>query len=790
MFKNYLSHAFKNIKKYKGYSFINLFGLSVGIACFIFMLLWIQDEMSFDRFHENADEIYRVVVKRNLAGNTIQSVATPNPLGPTLENEYPEIINFTRTFVTTNWVVQYREKKYFNSDIVALADHAFFEMFSLPFVKGNPKTALNDPRSLVITEGFAKKYFGNDDPMNKIVRFTYDDFKVTGVIKNVPHNSHFWFDCIFPIVNVETFFGRDLKDWRNPNNFYTYIQVRKDTSREELEKKISGVINKHVPETKTEIFLQPLTDIHLKSKFDGDRHNYKQGNIAYIYLLSLLALSILFIACFNYMNLSTARAADHAQGIALRKVVGASRMDIMKQFLGEAIILSFIALIFALILVFLLLPVFNDLANKHLTFDIFGKITSILGLIILMVVVAIIAGSYPALFLSSFQPIKILKNLGTTSTQSGAYFRKTLVILQFTVAIILILSTLVIYNQLVFLRTKPLGFNPHNVINFFSAHQVEGHFNGIKSLFMSNPKVLDFCLGNAPMFIIGRGVDDVSWEGKDPDEKITIYPSDVDYGYIELYQMELVEGRSFSKEFSTDASAFILNETAVKAMGLKSPVGKRLRVEDQEGTIIGVVKDYHHRSLHDQIMPVVLRLPYRGGTVSVRISPVNIPETLRFLENTWNKINRSPYPFIYNFADESIDELYQSEHKVGTIAQLAALITLLVSCLGLFGLTLYTSRQRTKEIGIRKVFGSSVSGIVWLISKEFMLGVMIAFIIACPLAWYVMNRWLQAFAYRVAIEWWMFVFTGVAALVIAFFTVSYQVIDAARTNPVDTLRYE
>jgi ABC-type antimicrobial peptide transport system permease subunit len=756
----------------------------------IFMIQWIQDEINFDSFHENADEIYRVVVKRDLADNTIHSVGTPNPLGPTLKNEYPEIINFTRTSVTTHWVVQYGEKRFFNNDIVALADPSFFEMFSFPFVKGNPKTALNDMRSLVITEGFAKKYFGNQDPMNKIVKFTYDDFKVTGVIKNVPNNSHLRFDCIFPIRNAETFFHRDFKSWKGVHTFYTYLQVRKGVSWKELEKKISGIVNKHVPDANTEIYLQPLTDIHLKSKFDGDRHNYNQGNITYVYLLSALALSILFIACFNYMNLSTARAADRAQGIALRKVVGASRTDIMKQFLGEAIVLSFIALIFAVILVYFLLPVFNDLSNKQLTFDIFGKIPFLLGLIIITVVIGIISGSYPALLLSSFQPVNILKGAGTTPAKRGIYLRKALVILQFTIAIILILSTLVIYTQLDFLRTKDLGFNPHNVINFFSAHQIEYNFEGKKALFMSNPRVLDFCWGNAPMFMTRRGTDDVNWEGKNPDEKITIYPSQIGYGYIELYQIKLVEGRSFSKEFSTDTSAFMLNETAVKAMGLKSPLGKRFRINDREGTIIGVVKDYHHRSLHGQIMPVVLSLNYEGGMLSVRVSPGNIAETVRFLENTWNKVNRSPYPFIYNFADESIDKLYQSEQEIGTIAQLAALITLLVSCLGLFGLALYTSRQRTKEIGIRKVFGSSVSGIVWLISKEFMIWVMIALIIACPLAWYVMKLWLQNIAYRITIEWWVFVFTGVAALTIAFFTVCYQVINAARTNPVDTLRYE
>lgn len=791
MFKNYLSDAFRNIKKYKGYSFINISGLAVGIACCILILMWVQDEISFDRFHKNADEIYRAVVKKDFEGSVTYSVGAPHPLGPTLKNEYPEIINFTRTFVTGNWVVQYGENRFFNNDIVALADPSFFEMFSFSFLKGNPKTALNDLRSLVITEGFAKKYFGGQDPMNKIIRFTQEDFKVTGIIKNIPINSHIQFDCIFSILNAENFFHQDFSSWKKGiMNFYTYLQVKKGTSWKELEKKIPGIVKKYNPGSNLDIGLQPLKDIHLKSKFAGDRFNHNQGDITNVYLMSIIALSILFIACFNYMNLSTARSADRANGIAMRKVSGATRMDIIKQFLGEAIVLSFIALIFAVVLVDLLLPVFNDLANKQLTFEIFAKIPFLLGLIALTMVTGIISGSYPAFLLSSFRPVNILKGSGNTTKKRGAYLRKALVVVQFTIAVILILATVVIYTQLVFLNTNDLGFKPNNIITFMGAYQMRDDFEGKKALFMSNPNVLDFCMGDSPMFLAERETHDVNWEGKNPNRKIEVLHSRIDYGYLELYAMKMVEGRSFSKEFPTDRTAYILNETAVKEMGLKSPVGKRFWLNGREGTIIGVVKDYHHRSLHGKIIPIVLMPNYSHLKVSARISPINQDETLRFLENTYNKINRTPYPFTYNFVDESVDKLYQSEQKIGTIAQVSTLITLIVSCLGLFGLALYTSRQKTKEIGIRKVFGSSVSGILWLISKEFMIWVITALIIAFPLAWYFMNQWLQRFAYRISIEWWLFAFSGIAVLAIAFFTVSHQAIKAARTNPVDTLRYE
>jgi putative ABC transport system permease protein len=685
--------------------------------------------------------------------------------------------------------VQYGEKR-FLGDIIAMTDSSFFEMFSFPIIKGNPKTVFNDKRSLVVTEGFAKKYFGDEDPMNKVLKLTGFDFKITGVMKNIPNNSHLKFDCIFPIRNTEEFNHVDFSSWQGLQLFQTYIQVQKGTSWKELEKKISGIVRKYDPESKMDIYLQPLTDIHLKSKFDLDLYNNNQGDIAYVYLLSVLALAILFIACFNYMNLSTARSADRAKGIAIRKVSGANRMDIIKQFLGEAIVLSFIALFFAVALVYFLLPVFNDLSGKQLTFNLLGRIPYVLGLIILTAVTGIISGSYPAFLLSSLQPVNVLKGSGSTPKKRGAYLRKVLVVAQFAVAIILILSTVVINTQLGFIRTKDLGFNPHYVINFFAAHQIEQNFEGKKALFLSNPNVLNFCNGAAPMFLYESETEDVNWEGKNPSDKIVMYPSRIDYGYIELYQMKMVEGRSFSKKFSTDTSAYILNETAVKTTGLKSPVGKRFRLNGQEGRIIGVVKDYHHRSLHNKIIPVVLMPTYSHGMASIRISPSNVAETLRFLDNTWNKINQSPYPFTGIFLDDKIAALYKSEQKMGTIAQVATLITLLISCLGLFGLASYTSRQRTKEIGIRKVSGASVSTIVWLISKDFMKWVMVALIIACPTAWYTMNRWLQNYAYRTGIEWWMFVCTGIVALLIGFFTVSYQSIKAARTNPVDSLKYE
>lgn len=790
MFKNYMLEAFRNIKKNKEYSFVSILGLTIGIACFILVFMWIHEEIYFDMFHKNSHEIYRIVVKKTLTKNTIHSVGTPNPLGPTLKNEFPEIINFTRTMLSTGWVIQYEDKKFFNSDITAYGDPSFFDIFTFPFIKGNPKTALNDPNSVVITENFAKKYFGDEDPMNKVIKFTYENLKVSGVMKNIPKNSHIQFDCILPIKNTERYFHRSFESWQGLNDFYTYIQVNKGTSQKELEKKIINIIKKNDPQSNSEIYLQPLKDIHLKSKYEGDYRNHEQSNIMYVYILSTLALSILCIACFNYMTLSTVRLLDRAKGISIRKAVGASRMDIIKQFLGESLIFSFIAFIFAVILVYFLLPLFNVISGKQFTFNLLFELPLLLQIIGFTFIIGIISGIYPSFTFSAVSPMNIMKKMGSTSIEKGKYLRKSLIFLQFGIAIILILSTIIIYVQMNFIKTKDLGFNTNNVYNFLTGHQFDVNFAEKKSLFMSNPNVLDFCMGGAPLSPNDYATNDVSWEGKNPEEQISICPRQIDYGYIEFYGIKIIEGRSFSKTFSMDSSAYIINETAAKNIGLTSPIGKKLRINGREGTIIGIVKDYHHLTLYKNIMPVVLMLPFEGAMGSVRINPLNIPETLKYLENTWNKINRSPYPFTGNFLDEKIADLYKAEKRMGMIGQFSTIIALLISCLGLFGLASYTSRQRTKEIGLRKVSGATVSNIVWLISKEFMKWVGIAIIIALPTGWYIMNSWLQKFAYRTEFEWWMFVLTSVIALAIAFFTISFQVIKAARANPVDSLRYE
>jgi ABC-type antimicrobial peptide transport system permease subunit len=791
MFKNYLLVTLRNIKKDKGYFFISVTGLAVGIACCVLMLLWSRYELSFDRFHENADDIYRVISEVHTANQVIHNARTPNPIGPALKDQYPEIINFTRTQGVENWLVRYGEKR-FMDDTIAMADPSFFEMFTFPFSKGDPKTAFNDRFSLVITEKMARKYFENDEPMDKVIKIFNNDFKVTGVIKNVPENSHIMFDCIFPIINMEEFWETDFNSWKGFSRFYTYIQLQKNSSWKEVSQKISQIVKNHDPGSQTRVYLQPLTDIHLRSNFEWDLDNYKQGNITNLYIFSLTAICILLIACFGFMNLSTARYGTRTKEVGMRKIVGANRRNIIDQFFAESIIFSFIALFFAILLVALFLPVFNDLSGQQLKLTMFfpGDAPFILGLIVITLFTGIVSGSYPALFLSSFQPIIILKGRGMVAGASrGAYLRKTLVVIQFVLVIILILGTTVFFKQLQYINNKDLGFEKKNVI-FFMSHTPRKYLQYMKNEILGNPGVLSITAAPPPIFP-EEGIENAHWEGKHPDQNISIHPVPVDYDYLKTFKMKMAEGRFFSQEYSADISNYILNETAVKVMGISSPRGKRFWLNGREGSIIGVVKDYHHGTLHTPIEPVVLTPSYGEEIrmISVKINPSDLPGTLEFLEEKYKRFNPG-FPFTYNFLDETINNFYKTEQRISTVAGYFTFVTICIACLGLLGLASYMVVRRTMEVAVRKVFGASMPAIAWLLLKEFIKCVVAALIIAYPVAWYIMNRWLQNFTYRIDVDWWVFLLAGVLAMLIALFTVGFHTIKAARTNPIDNLRYE
>jgi len=779
---NYAKIAVRKILRQKGYSIINIAGLAVAMVCCILMILWVQEELSFDRFHKNGKDIYRIIYEIHSTNRVTLNARTPNPLGTTLVAEYPEIINFVRFQGFDGWPVIAGDKVFFN-DNLGTADPSFFDVFTFPFVKGDSKTALKDRYCIVITESMAHKYFGDEDPMGKVIRIG-DDFKVTGVIKDVPANSHLHFDCIFPIINMSDYWHENFNDWRQIR-FYTYIQLQEKSSIKDVDQKISAVISKHIPKSRHNIFLQPLKDVHLKSNFEWDLDNFAQGNIAYVYIFSLIALGILLLACINFMNLATARSAGRAKEVGMRKVSGAHRVDLIKQFYGESLILAGLSLILAIFLTEALLPVFNSLAGKTLSLNPAGNAQLIFGLVFVTALTGIISGSYPALVLSAFQPAKVLKGVFLSPVIKGGHVRKILVVFQFALTLILIITTSVIFLQLRFVQTKDLGFDKDHILTFGLAHADTGV---LRNSFLQIPNTLNLTFSEAPGELMG--VMEFDWEGKNPNEDIMLYPIVVDYDYCETFRMEMMQGRFFSREFATDREgAVVINETAVKTMGLEDPVGKRLSYRNRGGVIIGVIKDFHQSSLHNPIEPMVLWFPEEFFQVCVRISPENVPQTLALMESAWKKLETG-YPFRYEFLDKKINDFYQTELKTFIVFRYFSLLAIFIACLGLFGLSSYTAEQRTKEIGIRKVLGASVSGIVGMLSQEFTRLVLIANVFAWPTAYFVSRKWLQSFAYRIPLGWGIFIFALLFSLGIALLTVGYQAFKAARANPVESLRYE
>jgi putative ABC transport system permease protein len=790
MFKNYLLVALRNLKKHKGYSFINIAGLTVGITCCILILLLVRYEFSFDGFHENADNIYRVISEITNPNETFNSARTPNPTGSALLEEYPEVVNYTMFQGVERWNFLIEGKR-FDDINLAFADPSFFEMFTFHFVMGNPKSVFSERNNLVITESLANKAFGSDPPMGKVVNIGGRDFKVAGVIKDVPQTSHIMFDCIFPISNMEYYWEADFKNWTAPMMFYTYVQLLENSDLEDVNEKISGLVKKHAPESGIRVFLQPLSDVHLYSDFQKDLDNYKQGNIIYIYIYSSIAIFILLTACFGFMNLWIARFGGRVLEVGMRKVVGACRKNLVVQFYLESLLSSVIALFSALILVRLFLPVFNELIQRKLTLNLVssGNIQFILELVVLTLLTGIIVGSYPAFFLSSFQPASILKGI-IGKLGRRAFLQKAVVVLQFSMVIFLILGATVVSGQLNYINNKDLGFDSKNVVLAITAHRFALDDQAKKSKFLENPNILSVSLCSPPTDLM-QAIENVDWDGRPSDQKFSIHPVHVDYDYLNTFGMKMAKGRFFSREYSTDTSNYILNETAVRMMGLEKPVGKRFSIGDQHGTIIGVLKDYHQSSLHNPIQPVVLKLFYsqEAHSIAVRVSPNNIPGTLEFIKARYNEFvpNRI---FSYYFLDDSIDSFYKNEKNASAILSYFTALTIFIACIGLLGLVSYTVEKRSKEIGIRKVSGASVSTIVWLISKDFVKWIIAAAIITFPVARYFTEDWLQNFIYRTDIEWWMFAFTVIVTLVVVFATISYQSIKAALANPVDSLRYE
>lgn len=786
MFLNYIKVLIRNWQRNKGYSLINISGLAIGMVCCILVLLWVRDELSFDSFNKNADDIYRVCIEDHFPDGRVNAYGvTPGPLGEALKSEYPEVIDYMRVRVTRSTMVKMAETT-FNEKKFAFADPSIFSIFTFPFLKGDGGNAFPNPSSIVITRSASKKYFGDTDPIGKTLhvdnRF---DFKVTGVIEDVPANAHFTFDFVVP-YELQKQYGARIDDWGSVGT-YTYILLQKDFPYGQLETKIRNYLKKKDPESITELSLQPLTLIHLHSKsimgMGGD------GDIRYIYIFSLIAVFVLFIACINFMNLTTARYGKRAQEVGMRKVTGARRKDLILQFFSESVFFSLAALLMALVLVKLLLPAFNILAGKQLTLDFVKDTEMILWLAVIALFTGIISGIYPALFLSSHQPAVILKG-AKTQGKSGARLRKTLVVTQFTLSIILIIGTLLVSYQLNYMRNQDLGFAKDHLLYVTLPGNLIKKYESIKNEFLANPDITEVTTASDLPTRVRISTHGANWEGKNPDEMVEIKILYTDYDYLKTLKIKTVDGRFFSKDFSTDAKkAFILNESAIRAMGIESPVGKEFEF-NRKGTIVGVIKDFHFTSFHHTIQPLMMMIsPGKFTHFIIRIKSIHIPETIDFLKDKWAKA-AGGFPFEYGFIDESIDNLYRAEQRIGTIFRYFTFLSIFISCLGLFGLASFTAEQRTREIAVRKVFGAKVQGIIYLLSKEFVKWVILANIIACPIAYVIMNQWLQNFAYRINIGAGPFILSGLMALIISLFTVSYQTLRAATANPVEALKYE
>jgi putative ABC transport system permease protein len=788
---NYVKIAFRKIRRQKSFSFINITGLAIGMAACILILIWVQDELSYDRFHENADQIYRINTEDTSGGKIFIQAGSPAPLGHALVEELPEVENFVRVQAGWKGWDLHLGEKHFLEEHLAAVDPSFFDIFQFPFVKGNPKTALKDRYSIVLTENLSNKIFGGEDPMGKIVGLNDADMTVTGIIKNIPRNSHLYFTYAFPAVNMTKWRESKLDEW-SYTQFATYVVLRKNTDIAAVNKKMMALINKHIPNLKGKgrVYLQPFKDIHLHSTgINTWMLAYpNKGNITYIYVFSLTAFFILLLACINFMNLTTARYSTRAKEVGMRKVVGARRSDLIKQFLGESTLLTFLALLISTLLVELMLPTFTRLAGKELSLIQFGNWQILVGLFIFALVTALISGSYPALFLSAFQPVKVIKNIEQLGTGRGGTLRKVLVVLQFTFTIGLIICTAVIYLQLHFMQNKDLGYDTENIISFAAYNEYETNYEAAKNELLQNPNILSVCRGFPPP-AGDWGTTQVDWEGRNPSSEVKIARGSCGYDYLEVFNLKIAEGRFFSPKFASDNQNWVLNETAIKAMEMENPVGKWFSFKGQKGTIIGILKDFHGSSLHNPIAPVAMQ-PTEGFFMFVKYRPGNVAKILAFLKTKWQKFVGKHVPFRYEFIDEEIESWYRTEQRVGKIFRYFTVLTVFIACLGLFGLASFMAERRTKEIGIRKVLGAKVSGIVILLTKEFAKWVVVANVIAWPAAYMVSRRWLQGFAYRIELGWEIFVLSAAAALVIAVGTVGYQALKTATANPVNALRYE
>lgn len=800
MLKHYFRVALRHLRRQQIITVINILGLAIGMACCMLIVLFVRNEYGFDNFHPNGKNIYRVTNSFTKAGETSYGSNTQWPVGPYLKNEISDIKESVRVMNAGTAMYTYQGKQFV--DPISYADAGYYTLFNFPLIKGNPKTALEEPYTMVITEKIAKKYFGNDDPIGKILKVENSyDCRITGVAKDLPLNTDIGKEVL---LSYNTFAenvkkgGGSLDQWYNFNDNTTYVQLPEGISMHKMNAQLQAFSDRHIKPIASklgEVFmfqLQPLVNIHLHPQGDNDR----QDNTHLLYIYIAIAVFIILIACFNFMNLITARANERAIEVGVRKVMGSERRQLIVQFMSEAVLLTTISFVLAIFLALLFMPWFDRITGKEFQLFTFNNLPFLFYLFGMSVGVGLLSGSYPALYLSGFLPVAVLKG-GFKTAGSRVWIRKTLVIAQFSIAIILIVATIVVFSQLRFWQNKYLGFDKDRLVNVNIASESAGkNLKVIKEDLLRQPGIQYVTVSNTAMGRYVGSVNPVLKDGDSEDKSIVTSVIMGDFDLLKTLDIKLTKGRDFSTGFATDSNnAFIVNEALVKAMNLHDPIGQRIKwlpgFTERKGEIIGVAKDFNYSTLTIPVSPAVYIVRNDGFSImSIRLAKGGVvTKQLATIEQVWKKYV-TDYPFSYSFVADDLARQYINQDRLASLFGTFSILAIVIACMGLFGLSILIARQRTKEIGIRKVLGASTANITRLLSQDFMQLVMVALLIAVPVSWYLMNQWLQDFAYRINVEWWMFVTAGITAMIIAFFTISFQSVKAALNNPVKSLRTE
>ena len=804
MIRNYIKIAWRNLMKNKVYSFINLSGLTIGLTCCLIICVYLVNELSYDKYNKQAEHVYRV--ERTFLNQEDKSIsldlgAVAPPFAPLLKNDFKEIKTITTLLPTGDGTIQYNDKIFKEKELY-FADENLFDVFDVNLKSGNIKNALTEPYSILLTEEAAKRYFGNENPINKMIKVNQQLlFKVTGVYESLPVNSHWHPDVLLSFSSLKDtlIYGEEQlrTNWGN-NMFYSYLLLPENFNAKQLEAQFPAFINRHVPDGNnkasewTSLSLRKLSDIHLYSHKDSELE--ENGDIKRVYIFSIIGIFILLIACINYMNLSTARSSLRAREIGVRKVVGANKPALIAQFLSESVLICWLAALISYVLTWLSLPFLNSLSGQTLSMSLLLKAQILVPLLLLPFLIGIVSGLYPAIFLSSFRPVKVLKGLFKTN-ENAFSLRKILVVIQFAISIILIISTAIVFQQLHYIQNKSLGFNKEQVIILNNNDGLDDSFQSFKTALMANAAIQD--LARSSRIPSGRLLDaqgaQINLGNSLAPSKADIKYLRVDEGFIPTYGISMLSGRNFEGQNGSDTTSFVLNQAAVRALGIQSneeALGKQFKYGDQMGRIAGVMNDFNFESLHQRILPLVLSVSRENNynRISIRISG-NVQQAVQHIEATWKKF-LPEVPFDYTFLDNRFADLYKAEQQQQIIFSIFSGVAIFIACLGLFGLSAFTITQRVKEIGIRKVLGANISSIVGLLSKDFLILVAVAALLAFPITWFAMSSWLSDFAYRIDISWWIFLVAAGLALLIAFVTISVQTVKAALANPVKSLRSE